>query len=181
MKRCAVSVSIVILVFKGLVAQAQEKMPAPGPEHKRLNVFAGKWTSEGEMKPSPFGPGGKFSGTSHCEWLPGGFFLVMHEESKGAMGDMKGMAVFGYDARKKIYTYNAFDSMGNAEFYTGTLQGKTWTWSSTSNINPQGTGMSGRFILTETSPTSTTMKFETSENGGPWKTIMEGKQTKVGP
>ncbi len=178
MKGCITGVSIVILAFAALcLAQAPGKVPGPGPEHKRLNSFAGTWTSEGEMKPSPFGPGGKFSGKSRVEWLPGEFFLVMHEESKSPMGDMKGLAVFGYDAQKKVYTYNGFDNMGNAETYTGTVQGQTWTW--TSDIKLHGKAMKGRFILTEVTPTSNTMKFEFSENGGPWQVTMEGKQTKV--
>jgi len=178
MKHRAITVTGMILAFAVLtLAQAPEKMPAPSAEHKRLASFLGKWTSEGEMKPGPFGPGGKFSGNSHIEWLPGGFFLVMHEESKGPMGDIKSLAVFGYDANKKVYTYNGFDSMGNAEFYTGTVQGKTWTW--TSDINLQGKTMKGRFTLREDSPTSNTIKFDISEDGGTWKTSMEGKQTKV--
>ena len=177
MKHCAITVTGMILALAVLIlAQAPEKMPAPSAELKRLASFLGKWTTDGEMKPGPFGPGGKFSGNSHIEWLPGGFFLVMHEESKGPMGDIKSLAVFGYDANKKVYTYNGFDSMGNAELYTGTVQGKTWTWTSDEHMG--GQTMKGRFTMKVLSPTSYTMKFELSQDGTKWMTGMEGKPTK---
>ena len=68
-----------------LLAQAPPQMPKPGPAQKRIGYFAGHWTSEGETKPSPFGPAGKFTMKDHNEWLPWGFFLVMHSEGKTAV------------------------------------------------------------------------------------------------
>ena len=49
---------------------------SPGPEHEKLAFFLGKWTSEGDMKPSPYGPGGKFTFTQDCDWLSGKFALL---------------------------------------------------------------------------------------------------------
>lgn len=43
-----------------------------------MDYFVGRWTGEGDVKASPFGPAGKFMFTEDKEWLPGGFFLVMH-------------------------------------------------------------------------------------------------------
>ncbi len=55
---------------------AQQGPPQPGPEVKRLAVFEGKWTGEGDMKPSPFGPGGKMTSEDDCTWSEGGYQLV---------------------------------------------------------------------------------------------------------
>lgn len=180
MKRYIMGVSILMLIFSTVsLAQQAGSVPSPGSEHKRLNAFTGSWNSEGEAKQGPFGPAGKFTGKSTVEWLPGGFFLVMREEGKGPMGEIKSLAVLGYDSKKKVYTFNGFDSMGNAEVYTGTVKGQVWTW--TADLpEMQGKKMKGKFTLTEVSPTSNSMKFEYSEDSGAtWKLGMEGKQTKA--
>jgi hypothetical protein len=40
-----------VLFVCGMLAQAQAPAgpPKPGPEHKRLGLFAGKWSGSGEM------------------------------------------------------------------------------------------------------------------------------------
>jgi len=37
--------------------------PKPAPELKQVEYFVGTWFSEGDMKPSPMGPGGKMTMT----------------------------------------------------------------------------------------------------------------------
>jgi hypothetical protein len=176
---------LAILVTAGLLtaaaaAQAQEtkapEMPKPGPEHKRLDYFVGNWHSEGEMKPSPWGPGGKMSGDDKCAWMDGGFFVVCHSEGNGPMGKMRGLGVQGYDAAAKKYTWNGFNSMGENERATGTVAGNTWTYTNESMMG--GKPIKGRFVIVEKSPTSYDFKFESSEDGTTWGTVMEGKVTK---
>src|SRR5271157_4956265 len=75
MKRTSVLL-LGILLFTS-AAFAQMGPPKPGPELKKLDYFLGTWTSEGESKPSPMGPGGKFTESGHGEWMDGGFFLVV--------------------------------------------------------------------------------------------------------
>ena len=48
------------LVRPGMVA-AQTADPKPGAETKRLGYFVGKWSGEVEVKPTQFGPEGKFT------------------------------------------------------------------------------------------------------------------------
>ena len=49
--------------------------PQPGPEHKRLEVWVGEWTYEGEAKETPIGPAGKFAGKLTGRMVLNGFFL----------------------------------------------------------------------------------------------------------
>lgn len=175
---------LAVLVASGLLtaaaaAQAQEKKmeaPKPAPEVKRLEFFVGNWISEGEMKPGPWGPGGKMTGTSHCSWMPGGFFVVCNEDGSGAMGKMHGLGVLGYDAAAKSYTWNGFNSMGENEHAAGSVDGKTWTYTNESVMN--GKPIKGRYTIVETSPASYDFKMETSEDGKTWGGMMEGKVTK---
>src|SRR3974390_2401618 len=87
-------------------ALAQAPMPQPGPELKKLDYFAGSWSSAGDLKPGPMGPGGKMTASEKGDWMEGGFFLVLHSTySGGGMGSGSGLAIMGYDPLEKVYTY----------------------------------------------------------------------------
>ena len=180
-----------ILLTSGLLtaaaaAPAQEKkseekkmeMPKPAAEHKRMGYFVGNWKSESDVKPGPWGAGGKMAGDAQCAWMQGEYFVVCHETATGTMGRVQGLSVFGYDANAKQYTWNGFNSMGENEHATGKVDGKVWTYENESAM--AGKTMKGRYTITETSPTSYDFKFETSEDGRTWTGMMEGKVTKQG-
>ena len=115
MRRISISIAVSILVvLVATSAVAQMPMPKPAPELSRLDYLAGKWVSDGEMKPGPMGPGGKITSDDEVHWQDGKFFLVLQGKFKGAMGDGTSLAVMGYDSDKKVYTYNEFNSMGQA-------------------------------------------------------------------
>ncbi len=177
MKRMAAVVWMVFTLFGGLLVAQAPPMPKAAAEHQRLHYFVGEWKNEGNMKASPWGPGGKFAGTDH-DMMLGDFFLVLHTDGTSPMGAMKGVAVIGYDLKEKVYTYDSFDSMGMHELSKGTISGSTWTW-----LSPEqdmgGKKVKGRFILNEVSPTSYTYSYDMSTDGGAWANVMEGKATKV--
>ena len=177
MKRLAAILVITIFCAAFVAAQTPPPTPKPGPEIKKLGYFAGAWTSSGDMKPSPYGPGGKFSGTDHMTWMEGGFFLLSHSTENTPMGKGTGMAIFGYDSNEKVYTYQAYNSMVEAEHAKGTVNGDTWTW--TNEQKMQGKLMRGRYTVTVTSPAAYTFKFEMASEGGDYATVMEGKATKA--
>lgn len=178
MKRWSISIAFVTLaVMMATSAYAQMGPPTPAPELKKLEMFAGDWTAEGTMTPAPGAPTSKWTMTTHADWMEGNFFLVEHDQMDlGTMGKSKELAVMGYDSDKRVYTYRAFSSMGEAENATGTLDGDTLTWLSDEHMN--GQTMKGRFTEKILSPTSYSMKFELSPDGKQWTTMMEGKATK---
>jgi len=109
--------------------------------------------------------------------MEGGFFLTMHSEFNIAgLGSGSGMAYMGFDIDKKVYTYDEFNSMGEAEHSTGSVDGDTWTW--TREHLGGGNAAKTRFIMKTVSPTSYTFKLETSPDGCNWSTVMDGKATK---
>ena len=176
MKRLSVTILVALLALAA-AASAQMQARKPGPEHQKLQYFAGTWSMDGDMKPSPFGPGGKFSGTEHNEWMDGGFFLLSHSDVSMSTGKATGLAVFGYNSEEKTYTYHAFNSMGEAESAKATIDGDTWTWTNEEKMG--GKLMRGRLTVNTLSPTSYTFKFEMQPEGADWSTAMEGKATKV--
>ena len=169
--------TVIVLGVASMPALAQEA-PAPGPEHKRLGYFVGKWTSEGEMKANPFMPGGKFTNTDHCEWFEGGFAVVCHTEGSSPMGPGKSIGIMGYSTEEQAYTYYAVDNgpMAMASEPRGTLKDGTWTYHDEAKWN--GAMVKSRFTIKELSPTSYTFEWAMVGEDGAWMVLMEGKATK---
>jgi Protein of unknown function (DUF1579) len=170
----------VAFVLSSIAALAQMGPQAPAPELKKLDYFAGNWTSEATIAAGPWGAGGKFTDSVHGEWMKGGFYFVDHSDFS-MPADMGGaatsLAILGYDTEKKVYTEQRFDSTGRHVVMTGTLDGDTLTWTGENNYN--GMPIKSRFTIKMISPTSFTSKYEVSGDGGTtWLPFWEGKATK---
>jgi len=168
--------AILVLAVLTAAAFAQMGPPKPGPELKKLDYFVGSWTSTGDTKPSPEGPGGPMTLQTDAKWMDGGFFVLENSSYKTAMGNGTGMSFIGYDPQEKVYTYSEFDSTGETVHAKGTVDGDTWTWTSEMKMGPQTAKT--RFTEKIVSPTSYTFKFEVSPDGTTWNTMMDGKATK---
>ncbi len=173
--------AMILLAWTAAVSVAQEpQMPKPGPEHKALSVFAGKWSFEGKMNDGPMGPGGPTSFTDHCEVFEGGFALVCRSEGKNPSGaPTKALAIMTYDSERKAYTYYAVESGAPAFMATGkTADGKTWNWEARSKMGDQTMDTAVTVVLT--SPTSQTFEMKVSTDGGKsWTPAISGKYTKI--
>jgi Protein of unknown function (DUF1579) len=153
-----------------------QEITKPAPELRKLDVFVGTWIADGEMKAGPMGAGGKFTATNQVRWMDGGFFLVTQSEFSGAIGKGVETAYMGYDSNEKMYTYDSFNSLGEASHARGRVNGNTWTWLSETRIGAQT--MKGRLTITMVSATAYNFQFETSADGRTWKTVLKGKDTK---
>lgn len=173
MLSAAVALSMITTV---VVAQAPPPRK-PGPEQKRIGYFAGRWNFQGEAKPGPMGPGGKLTATESCDWFAGGFHLVCSTKGTGPMGASTSQSVMAYDAGRKAYTYHSINSLGDAIFVRGNVDGKVWTWMD--EITMEGKPMKIRATVTEETPTSYSFKLEASVGGAPMAVVEEGKATKV--
>ena len=141
--------------------EAQAAPPQkPGPEHQRLGYFVGRWKAEGQVKPSPMGPGGKVTATDDCEWFEGRFSVICRSEGQGPGGPMKSIGILGYSAEDKAYTYYGADNTGMtmSTVPKGTVSGKTWTYTDESTMG--GQKMKSRVTIVEDSPTAYTFRME---------------------
>jgi len=176
MRTMLLTACLTVIAFVAVSTEAQMPMPKPAPEVSKLDYLAGDWISEGDMKPGPMGPGGKITSTDQVKWMEGKFFIVMDSKFKGAMGDGTALAVMGFDPDKKVYTYNEFNSMGQVNHSEGTITGDTWNWTSDENMG--GQTFKGRYTMKVLSPAAYTFKYEMSQDGATWTTVMDGKSTK---
>jgi hypothetical protein len=106
------------------LAQAPPKGPKPGPEHKRLEYFVGKWTVESEIKANEYVPAGKGVTTQTYTLDPEGFYL----ESRWEGQIPRTVGIIAYDTDAKVYREFYASSAGLVGGGTGTVNGNTWTW-----------------------------------------------------
>jgi hypothetical protein len=141
--------------------------------------WSGVWTTDGEIKPSPMGPGGKISSTDDCQWFEGGFAVVCRSDGKTPMGPAKSIGIMSYSPEEKVYTYYGIDNsnMTMTSVPKGTVQGDTWTYTDTSMMG--GKKMSTRVTIKELSPTAYTFTMEMQGPDGKWAPVMQTKCTKV--
>jgi hypothetical protein len=174
MKRIAMILAAALVL--ATTAAAQMPPPKPGPEVKKLDVFAGSWILDGTMKPNSMGPSGSMTENEKCEWMEGGFYLVCHSDYKSSMGNGVGLSVMGYSTDDKAYTYREFNSFGEFDDSKGALDGDTWTWTNDEKMGNMT--MKGRFTIKMTSATSYNFTYEMSEDGTKWSNVMDGKASK---
>ena len=157
---------------------AGAQAPKPSPEHARLGYFVGNWKVEGELKPGPMGPGGKFTSTDNCEWFEGKYSVTCRSEGAMPMGPSKSIGILGYSPEQKVYTYYGVDNsnMTMASVPKGTVSGKTWTYTDEGTMG--GQKFKSRVTINELSQTSYSFRMEMQGTDGKWAPVMESKNTK---
>ena len=173
MKRRETLAAIAGLSLVSCISLTAQAPPKPGAEHQRLAYFVGQWTNVGEMKPGPFGPGGKITSTDTCEWFEGRFAVICRSEGNSPSGPTKRLGISSYSAEEKVYTYYAIDNSGTpmTTVQRGMVKGDTWNFTG-------GPGGSVRVTLKEVSPTSYTFMLEAQLADGKWATMIESRLTK---
>ena len=151
--RSSVAVILICGFTSLLLAQAPPAPPKPGPEHKKLEYFLGKWTVEGEIKANEFVPAGKTVSTETDTLGPGGFYVESRAEGANYRRDS---AIMAYDSHAKVYTSYYASSVGLVGTGTGTVNGNTWTWMVEDKF--AGKAIKGRTTVTMLSPTQYTMQ-----------------------
>lgn len=173
--RSSVAVILICGFTSLLLAQAPPAPPKPGPEHKKLEYFLGKWTVESEIKANQFVQAGKTVSTETCTLGAGGFYVVCRAE--GGQFPTR-LAILAYDSHAKVYTSYYANSAGLVGTATGSVDGNTWTWMVEDKF--AGQVIKGRTSITASSPTQYTIKYEMADEKGGYTTILEGKATKDG-
>jgi hypothetical protein len=176
-----ISVLLLLLVFCSATAmQAQGPAPKPDPEMKKLSVLVGHWTYEGEFKPGPLGPGGSLTGEMTCQMILGGFFLQCRWREKGALGESRGLGIYGYDPVNKNFPAQTYTDKGSG--FSGVLTVTQNTYVFTGKLAAAGKPYQAKatFALAP-DLASATHKAEISVDGKTWTPWFEEKFAKVQP
>jgi hypothetical protein len=117
--------------------KTSSSMSKASPALKKLEVFVGDWTYEGEqfdpqVDGLPFEGSGEFHGESATRFVLGGLFLESKwQDKEGPSGQMSGFNITGYDTKTKNYTVNGYISDGSRTVRTASFDGRIWTSHST--------------------------------------------------
>jgi Protein of unknown function (DUF1579) len=142
----------------------------PGPEYERLNVFVGRWITEGHTVPGGAGPALKITSSDVYEWAPGGFFILHTAYGRIGDGAGGGIEIIGYDPDRKSYRTQFFDSQGNTVSEELSFRDGLWHWS---GARVRCTGVfseEGRVL---------TAHHERSDDGVTWTPSMEVTLTRI--
>jgi hypothetical protein len=98
------------------------------PDHKKLEIFIGKWHTTGDVAATGSTPAMKVNFTDTYKWYPGEFFLV--HDAEGTVGDdhSNSLEIIGYDKERKCYSATFFDSTGGSGHEDVRLEGNAWVW-----------------------------------------------------
>jgi hypothetical protein len=140
-----------------------EPKPRLGPEHERLSVFVGSWTSEGVT--GDLGSGRMQMAQRHTyELLPGGFFLIHRWEGRIGQMDNQGIEIIAPDRSQ------FFDGSGWARTYDVSVDGNAWRF--------VGERERAEMVFTNDGDTMY-VTWEQTKDGSSWTVLCEVKATKM--
>jgi hypothetical protein len=142
----------------------------PGPEHRKLEVFIGKWINEGEAVSTSDAPTARIVTSDVYEWIPGRF-AVLHT-AYGRIGDLEvgGVEIIGYDADAGHYTSHNFDSQGHVTVDQLTYDDGKWSWNGERVRTTSEFSDDGRIQRS---------LHEQTDDGGAWRLAMDVTLRKI--
>jgi Protein of unknown function (DUF1579) len=97
-------------------------------ELDRLEVFIGRWMTEGETVSGADAVSMPIVASDIYQWLPGGHFVMHPAYGRIGSSAVGGLEVIGYDAKTGQYIAYFFDSEGNISSQALVFHDGTWTW-----------------------------------------------------
>jgi hypothetical protein len=179
MKGIATALALMLLLF-AVALQAQTPASKPGPEHKKLEIWVGDWTYEGETKATPLGPADKYTAKMTVRPILNGFFVEFRGEEKGAKETTQWAEIDGYDPVANKYVWHGFTSSGGTSTVAYTIEGTTVPYSGTQIAGGKQYKIRGTCIFTPDFMTWIE-KREVSVDGTSWIPLSESKFTKIKP
>jgi len=159
------------LLCVGLTSATSAQLGAPGPEHARLDAFAGRWTIDGEAE------GEKYTLSESCEWFAGRYHLICRREGKGPQGAIAGQSIMTWDSSAKAYAMITINSNGASVLAHGTPRDNGWMWNGTLDIAGR-TALKVRMTTTAASPSAYDFSVDGSIDGK-WIPLEKGRVTRL--
>lgn len=142
----------------------------PGPEHKKLGIFLGRWHTTGEVSATASTPAAKVDSIDTYEWYPGEFFLIHHANARVGDDDIKSIEIMGYDTERQCYFAPFFDSTGGFGTEEIRLDGNTWIWRGS---NVMGVKEHRCFAVVSEDGRTVRARHEKSDDGENWVLWMD--------
>jgi hypothetical protein len=150
----------------------------PGPEHRRLDIFAGQWSKVGQAFGSPFGPAAQIAAVERFEWLQGQLFLVHRLEGHLDDTEIACIEVIGYDASSQSYAVHSFYNDGNQGQWRAQERDGTWTFTGDWPVAGETLKVRQTVVFDDDGRTMTG-RWEYSRDGSSWHLFWDTTLTKV--
>jgi hypothetical protein len=140
-------------------------------EHRKLDVFLGRWRVSGTTGLSAPAET-RLSGEDSYEWLPGGFFMANrwhHHLDTGQ--ELVGTGVLGHLPEAPMFFAQSFDSLGHERRYDLSVEGRVWSY-----LGPWERAT----LEFADDGQSFTARWEMSRDGEGWTRLCDLKLTKLG-
>jgi hypothetical protein len=111
--------------------KGEQAMPRSNPRPSaldRLEVFIGRWLTEGETVATAEAPSVRIFASDVYQWGPGGQFIIHPAYGRIGGQEVGGLEVIGYDPGTGHFRTHFFDHAGNVITETLTFRDGTWTW-----------------------------------------------------
>jgi hypothetical protein len=145
-------------------------------ETRRLEVFVGKWNTEGVVVTNVDTSDNKIVATDTYEWLPGKYSIIHYADSSVGGEKINAIEIIGYDPSRKAYFGPFFDSQGGAGWEEITFEGNTWTWR---GENVMGVRYHRCKAIFSEDGNVLNARHEQSGDGVNWQPWMDVKLTKI--
>ncbi len=185
---------LVALVMPGLVlAQATQQKPAKkaagapkvqapaakaAPDYKKLEIWVGDWTYEGESQASPAGPAGKFTGKVSVTSILNGRCVQWRGEDQGPQGKTEWFEVDSYNPATRKFNWNSWSTSGEVQNVAYTIDGVNVGYSGTLVTGGKQVKIRGTVVFSDNN-TVQVQKGEVSTDGKTWVPYLDLKVTKV--
>ena len=153
------------------------QMPPLSPQHRALEVLAGRWSGTETLHPSPWDPkGGTAKAEIRNEVALDGFAVVQdYEQSRSGAVNFRGHGVMRYDTNAGEYVFHWFDSWGGPPTeFRGPAADRVFTLS---NAGQQG---HTRAVFDFRERDRYVYHMDVSPDGAHWVTFMDGAYTRQG-
>jgi uncharacterized protein DUF1579 len=155
----------------GTHVQAIEVPPTLGPDHRRLDVFVGRWTAEGHTEAKASRPSEIMTHQHTYEWLPGRFHIIHRWAGRIGVHDSQGVEIIGYDEGADASEVHFFDSDGWTRIYQARARDRVWTFTGTRERGSVMFSDDGQTMLTH---------WDRSLDGVSWERLCDVKAMRVG-
>jgi hypothetical protein len=142
---------------------AKKRSSKRPPELEQLNVFIGRWMTEGETVAEAGARAAAIVASDVYQWLPGGHFVMHPAYGRIGAAGVGGVEIIGFDPETGQFRTYFFDSLGHATVQTLSCRDGVWTW------EDRHSRCTGRF---SDQGQTLTARHERSDDGVTWTPSM---------
>jgi hypothetical protein len=148
------------------------------PALERLNVFVGKWKSNGQQYDGPIGPSAKITAVETYEWLQGGHFLIHRFTGHVGSEEAACIEIMGHDTVTGCYPIHTYYNVGHKADWRARVNNGIWTITGGWQIGGKSRPVRCTIRFSE-SGNNMAGKWEHSPDGAKWQPFWEVSATKT--